>query len=181
MMLPHLVTACLIYISLVLQSCVSCDMTFHSCRPWFPGIVLAACLLIHDEIAGVVWAGILGLVVDGLGADRMGVHLVVTTVVAAGLLLARQDTRSNGTLLLGPFVFVGTLIWRLASATTQGILDRRDFNLQESLSVAFGDGVYTAVTTVAIGLLIRLFWQASDRHKTSNPIALKNRWSMLAR
>ena len=111
----------------------------------------------------------------------MGVHLVVTTVVAAGLLLARQDTRSNGTLLLGPFVFVGTLIWRLASATTQGILDRRDFNLQESLSVAFGDGVYTAVTTVAIGLLIRLFWQASDRHKTSNPIALKNRWSMLAR
>ncbi len=156
-------------------------MTIHSFRPWFPGIVLAACILRHGEIAGVVWAGILGLVVDGLGAERMGVHLVVTTVVAVGLLMARQDIRSNGTLLLGSFVFVGTLTWRLASTTTQAILDRGEFNVQEYLSVAFGDGVYTAVITVVIALSIRLFWQTSGRCDTSTSITLKNRWAMLAR
>ena len=180
-MINHLATAGLIYLSLVLQSCVASDLAIDAFRPWFQGIVLAVCVVIHDDVAGVVWAGILGLIVDGLGAERLGVNLVVTTFTAVGLLMTRQDTRSNGTVLLVFFVFAGTSIWRLASMTTHATLSGRDLNLHEYLTVALGDGLYSTVMTFVVALLIRLVWQASDRRETSTSIALKNRWTMLAR
>ena len=180
-MMNHLATACLIYISLVLQSCVASDLEFQSFRPWFPGIVLAVCVVIHDDVAGVVWAGILGLAVDGLAAERLGVHLVVTTLTAVSLLMTRQETRSNLTVLLGGFVFAGTSIWKLASMTTHAILAGRDMNFQEYLTFAFGDGLYSTMMTVAVALFIRMVSQALGRRETSTSIALKNRWAMLAR
>ena len=180
-MMNHLATACLIYLSLVLQSCVASDLAIDTFRPWFPGIVLAVCVLIHDDVAGVVWAGILGLVVDGLGAERLGVNLVVTTFTAVGLLMTRQDTRSNGTVFLGFFVFTGVSIWRLASMTTHATLSGRGMNFHEYLTVAFGDGLYSTVLTIVVALLIRLVWQTLGRRETSTSIALNNRWTMLAR
>ncbi len=180
-MMNHLVTACLIYLSLVLQSCVSGDLAFHSYRPWFPGIVLAACVLMHDDVASVIWAGILGLFVDGLAAERLGVHLVVTTFVAVGLLMVRQDTRSNGTLSLACFVFVGTCTWRLASMTIDSIVIGRELDLKTAFTVALGDGFYSTVMTLAFATLVRLLFQAFGRRETSTSIALKNRWTMLAR
>ena len=54
-------------------------------------------------------------------------------------------------------------------------------NLHEYLTVALGDGLYSTVMTFVVALLIRLVWQASDRRETSTSIALKNRWTMLAR
>jgi rod shape-determining protein MreD len=181
MMMSHLVTACLIYLSLVLQSCVASDIAIHSFRPWFPGLVLAACVLRHGNVAGIVWAGILGFAVDGLSAERLGVHLVVTTFVAMGLLVAREESSSYGTMLTGIFVFAGTLIWRLASMTTHATLAGRDLNVQETLSITVGDAVYSSAITVVFTMLFLRLWRVSGRGETSTSISLKNRWTMLTR
>ena len=181
MILRHLSSFCLIYVAMVLQSCVANDCAIHSFRPWFPGIALASCVLMHHEVAGVVWAAILGLAVDGLAAEPLGVHLVVTTSVAMGLTMTRQDIRSSSTVLFGVFVLIGTFIWRFASMTTHAILSRRNLNFEDYLTTSCGDGVYSATLAVGVAMLFFVFQRALGRQETSNSIALNNRWAMLTR
>ena len=181
MMMRHLATVCLIYISLVLQSCVASHLAFHSFRPWFPGIGLAIVVLLHTDVAGLIWAGILGLVVDGLSAERLGVHLVVSTFVAMGLLMTRHDVHSNRTVLLVVFVFAGSMFWRIVSMTTHAMLVGRDADLTGLLTIAVADGLYTSVLTVGIALLICLFQKLFGRRETPKSIMLSNRWAMLTR
>ena len=180
-MLNHLVTACLIYLSLVLQSYLASDLAIDSFRPWFPGIILAIGILLHTEVAGLVWAGILGLALDGLSAERLGVHLVISTVVAMALMMTRHDIHSNRSVLLGVFVFAGSLLWRFVSMTTFAMLAGRDADIQASLTIALGDGIYTTVLTTAASLLFGILQTAFGRRDTATSIRLSNRWTMLTR
>ena len=179
--MSHLVTACLIYISLIAQSCVASDLAFHHFRPWFPGIVLAISVLLHAETAGLIWAGILGLAVDCLSGERLGVNLVISTFVAMGLMMTRHDIDSNRPVLLCVFVFAGTLLWRFVSMSTRAVLDGRDAMIHDIFTIAFGDSIYSTVLISALVLSFCLTWKAFARRETTTSITFSNRWAMLNR
>ena len=179
MIARHLVTVCLIYASMVLQSSVSNDVAFGSFRPWLPGVALVACVVMHNRVAGLVWASLLGLGVDSVSADRLGVHVVLVTLVAIGLSMMQQEGRSHGAVYTGVLVLAATSLWRSLSAAIQGILADQRFDFPRVLISAFGDGVYTAVLTIVVLLFVRLLTNAIRPQKSSSTIPLTNRWSML--
>ncbi len=181
MIISHLATACLIYLSLVLQSCLAGELAFHSFRPWFPGIVLAIGVLLHKEIAGLVWSGIIGLAVDCLSGERLGVHLVISTFVAMGLMVSRHDIQSNRPVSLCVLVFVGSFLWRFVSMATHAVLAGRGAVFHDSLTIAFGDSIYSTVLTAAVVLLFCLSLKAFGRRETATSITFSNRWTMLNR
>jgi rod shape-determining protein MreD len=181
MIARHLVIACLIYLTLVLQSSFASDLAFHGFRPWLPGIALVACVLLHDGAASLMWSSLLGLAVDSLSAERLGLNVAIATLVAMGLLITRQEIRSFGVVLTGIFVLIGTIGWRVASATTLGLLNEQTLNTPQLLMSELGSGVYTGVVTICLLSLIRGAKNCVRKRGGSSPTVLTNQWTMLTR
>lgn len=181
MIARHMATACLIYLSLVLQSSVAAILVLYGFKPWFPGIALAACVLLHNGSTSVVWAALLGLAVDGLSAERLGLHAIMVTFSAMALLIARQEIQSMETTLTGLFVLAATFAWRGLSAIALGLLNNQSMAWYGLLISEFGSGVYTA--SIAMGLLglVDLTKRGMRRRRDSTLPVLTNQWSMLTK
>jgi rod shape-determining protein MreD len=180
MMLRHMATACLIYLTLLLQTGIAVDLTMHhDCKPWFPGIALIICVLLHEGPASLVWSATLGLATDGLSGERLGFHTVIVTIVAMGLLAAKQDIRSFGTLPIIVFIFVGTFAWRTFSVTAFYLLARQSQNFLQLMQYELVGALYTALMTAVLLLFVDLV--NVRKRAGSHPPILTNRWSMLTR
>ena len=181
MIARHLLIVCLIYTSLVTQSSLAADVVLFGFRPWFPGIVLMACTLLHQGGNSLVWAALLGLSVDCLSGERLGVNVVTATLVAAGMTSLKTEVPVTGTATIVLFVFTGTIGWRVASATVHCLLANRMIDGLQILISASGSGLYTAIVTLGVLLVVQLPRFAIRSRSRSTPIALTNRWSMLTR
>ena len=181
MILRHMTTACLIYLSLVLQTSLASELTFFEFRPWFPGVALAACVLLHNTTSSVIWASVLGLAIDGLSAERLGLHAILATFVASGLLMARQEIRSFQTMLTGLFVFAGTVVWKSLSAVVLGLIGNQPMAIHESLISGFESAAYTSLIAVSLQLVVSLGQRVLRKRRDSVLPILTNQWSMLTR
>lgn len=181
MIVRQMATACLIYLSLVMQSSLAVELAVYEIKPWFPGIALAACVLLLDGPASVIWAALLGLAVDGLSAERLGLHAIMVTFVATGLLMVRKEIRSMKTMLSGCFVFAGTYAWRGLSVITMGLIGRQPISIHEILILEFGSGVYTALIATSLLLVVALTKRGVQKGSEPPLPVLTNQWSMLTR
>lgn len=181
MMVRYLATACLIYAALVLQSTFARDLAVEGIEPWFPGIALVACVALHEGTVSLVWAALLGLMVDSLSGGRMGPHTAITTCVATILLVARQDLRTIGVILAGIFVLCGTFVWRLSALLSLAVLERRSIDPANLMITFAGEGIYTSLLTIVSLLLLKLMsLKFRERESATQPV-LKNQWTMLTK
>ena len=180
MILNHLATACVVYLALLLQTSIAFDLTlFADYRPWFPGIALVVCVLIHDGPASLIWSAVLGLATDGLSSDRPGFHTMIVTVVAMVLLSAKHDIRSFGSILIALFVFAGTFLWQSLSVIAISLSTGQLQNLPRALRCELGNAVYTLLLIWFLLTFVGLI-RLRKRESSSIPV-LNNRWSMLTR
>jgi cell shape-determining protein MreD len=167
--------ACLVYLSLVLQTSLASDVALGAFQPWLPGVSLALCLMLTDATATLFWAAVLGFGVDCLSGQRLGVHVVVATVVTTGLLMFRTDRRPVGIVAFGTLVLAGTFLWRTLSVLAQGMLDRQMIDA----AVISVSGIYSALVAIGLLLVIRFIIDAMGIHRQSGAVQLANRWTML--
>lgn len=178
MIARHLAIACLIYTVLAVQPGLSNDIAAIGFRPWLPGIALVACVLLTNDSASLVWAGVLGFGVDCQSLDRLGVNVVVATIVASGLMRAKSDNRPQGAISVVVLVFVGTFVWRIAGAIVHGLLDGQSFDVVQLVTFASLAAVGTSVLSLCLSIGGRLLLAAGTSQRTSARL-LNNHWSML--
>ena len=177
-MTRHLIIACAIYLALVLQPSLPADGALTTFRPWLPAIALVVCVQMARETASLAWAGVLGLGVDSLSGDRLGIHVVVATLVATGMIAMKSDRRSRSVLQIGILTFGGTFLWLSLVTTIHQLLDHRTLALAETLVFSAKNGLSTAGLSLAALLLVRLILNAFRQQRTAS-VTLGNRWSML--
>jgi cell shape-determining protein MreD len=178
MITRHLAIACLIYTVLVLQPSTTSDFAAVSIRLWLPGMAVVACVLMFDGAASLVWAGILGLGIDCQSVDKLGVHLVIATLVVSVLITMRADSRSPGSVAVAAFVFGATFVWRTAAWIAHGLLDGRSIDVSQLGVCASFDAVCTSASVLALSLTGRMLMKAVSPQQDSS-VSLGNRWSML--
>jgi rod shape-determining protein MreD len=178
MIARHLVIVCLIYMALVFQTSLSNGSNQSAIQPWLPGLALAACVLLTDSSASLVWAGLLGLGVDCLADSHLGVNLIVTILVVSGLVALRRETRSQGIMMIGISLFAGTFLWRTAIATINAHLDRRPIDLSQLIIVPLTSAFSSTLIVVSMVIVGRMAMTIVRGQPTSS-VSLANRWSML--
>lgn len=178
-MARQLAVACLVYGTLVIQPGVTDDLAFGSLRPWMPGIAVVVCALTFEGPAALLWAGVLGLGVDCQSVERPGIHLMIATLTAGGLISVRPDNRSLNMLSIGLFVFGASFVWRMAASIVHALLDRHRFSPVDFALSASWDGFSTAIL-VTIFVLVWRGLRTSIRSERQSAIQLDNRWSMLS-
>lgn len=177
-MMRHLTIVAMIYLSLVFQPCFAADIDLVSFRPWFPGLAMVACVLLTEGALRLVWVGLLALCVDCLSGDRLGLHVIVATLIATALIVIRADSRSASVALTGMLVFSGTFLWQCTAAIAHGFIDRQPFDLEQLVLPALRDGISTVAIALCVLLTGRLLRNAIRPQRTSS-LPLTNRWSML--
>ena len=181
MIIRQIATASLIYCSLVLQSTSASAIAVYQLRPWFPAMVLVACVSLHKGALGIWWAGVLGLAIDGISGERLGVHLVIATFIASLLSSALQETPSSGALLYGIFVIVATFLWRSSNAITQAWLTGQVIDPLQTMILASGDATYTAGLILILMMSGKLLHIGIVRSEPRSTFSLNNQWTMLTR
>lgn len=181
MMTRHLGTACLIYFALALQATTAHEIAVYDVRPWFPGIVLVACVLLHRGASAIGWAGVLGLGVDSVSSERLGVQLAIACIIAGVLSAASEETPSNGPLLKMIFVIVATFLWRSLNGMVQAWLCEQAIDPLRILILSSGDASYTAALTLMLLICRQTLKRGLRRREARSPFSLNNQWSMLTR
>ena len=180
----HLLTAGLIYLSLALQSSLAGELLLSHSQPWFPGIMLVVCVILHPGSAGLMWGALLGLGVDCLSGERLGVQVILVTIV--GLML-RSCTREGatfgslrfGSLRTGTLIFLATLCWKGLSATMLGLQENQPFCSDWWLA-GCKDGVYSGVLVTSVLLFMNFLKNGIKRRDQTRRTVLTNQWSMLS-
>lgn len=177
-MARRLTLACLIYAALAWQPGLETCLREFPFRIWLPGLALAGCLLLAHDSERLVWAGLLGFGIDCLSGQRLGIHLILTTLVGILLSVCIGIRSSPGPLSVGFIVFAGTTLWRGGSAALHGILEGQSSEFVNLARSASADGLLTALIAFVLAFIGRLCVSAAQPTQRSS-LSLKNRWSML--
>jgi len=175
----HLLTAGLIYLSLASQSSLAGELSLSHSQPWFPGIMLVFCVMLHPGSAGLMWGALLGLGVDCLSNERLGVQVILVTIVGLMLRSCTREGATFGSLRTGVLIFLATLCWKGLSATTLGLLENQKFHSGWWLK-ACKDGVYSALLVTSVLLFMNLLKNGIKRRDQTCRTVLTNQWSMLS-
>lgn len=181
MMTRFAVTAALVSLALVLQSTIAPILGWEQMRPWFPGMVLVASVFLNQGTAGILWAALLGLGIDSLSSERVGVQLAIATVIASLLAAALEETPSRGTMIYSIFVIVSTFLWRSLNVLTQAWLVGELVDPMRVLILASGDASYTTAIVLFLTTAYRLVRRVIHRQESRSTFSLNNQWSMLTR
>ena len=177
-MTRHLAVACLIYLALAVQPSLGSGLVFPLFRPWLPGIAVVVCVMLTDGAMSFVWPGVLGLAIDSLSGDRLGVHVIAATIVAIAIKTLQPNGWSRSIVVIGAFTLFGTFLWRSMAAMSHSYQYRYAIDLTRCLVPALIEGFSTTALLVGILLTCRLLMNAIRPRQTSS-MSLTNRWSML--
>lgn len=170
--------ACSIYLTVALQSSAMVGELPPNCRPFLPALTLVAIALWSKGATAIVWSAVLGLLLDGLSPERLGVQMSLAAAVGWGLQAIKSNSRSRGVVSVMAIVFVVALLWRVVSPFVYGALSGRVVDLLAVLAMAV---VEASVTAGLAGLFVcgeRLLLGGLAVQKQSNQ-RLGSRWSML--
>lgn len=178
MMLRHLAIGSLIYLALAIQPGLPVELSVAGSRPWIPGIVLVLCLVMAEGSEALIWSSLLGLGVDCLSGERLGVHVVVTTVVATGLLAFKSSSRFSGPIAASMAVLGAIFLWKLTATGLRAVLGQRAIDWPHLAMASFGDAVYSALLVFLVQMASRAVW-ASLFPERLVQFSILNRWSRL--
>ena len=142
---------CSIYLSVALQSSAIVGELPTNCRPFLPALTLVAIALWSNGATAILWSACLGLLLDGLSPERLGVQMSLVAVIGWGLQVVKSNSRSRGAISVMATVFVVALLWRAVSPLVYGVLSGRVVDPLTVLAMAV---VEASVTAGLAGLLV---------------------------
>ncbi len=162
-MLRHVGILILIYLGVVAQ-CSLVPQTAAVGRPFLPAFILVIVVVSCESNLSLVWAAILGLVLDGLSTERLGVQLSLAALLAFGLQLMRPVWQSRSLLSLVSLVLLTSVAWRVLAPTVQAAIADRAVDPHVLLTDAVQDAVWTATVSAVLILLVRGLFGHRARH-----------------
>jgi rod shape-determining protein MreD len=124
-------------------------------RPFLPALILVVIVAASEPTLSILLAGLLGLMLDGLSTERLGVHLALAAMLALGLQLLQSMWRSRSALGLIAMTIVTCLVWRLLGPLAQAMLSDRKVDPHSLLTFAVQDSAWTAAVATVLILLAR--------------------------
>lgn len=167
----------LTYAGFVFDTSVGPGFGWRILIPHLVPAVLVCCVWNLESRAGLALAALTGLVVDGLGSDRLGIGPIVFVVVAWGVqsIRARRPTLST----LGAAGLTGAAAFGIAIllAGARGLAGPASFDMMRGLKQAAGAAPGTALAVALLLFAVRSISRPGVR-ETSAP-HVSNRWKML--
>lgn len=167
----------MIYAGVIAQtSLVSADLPG---RPFLPAILLVLIAACSEPTPAILWSGLLGLILDGLSMERLGVQLAMASLLALGLQMFRPLWNSRSLLALVAMIVITCMAWRMLSPMTLAILGGRAVNPNQ----IFRDAVQvTCWTLLAGGILVLIgrgmFGNSGGDRKNAPRPAAKSGWTV---
>ena len=124
-MLRHIGILAMIYLGVVAQSSLVPTEILGMGRPFLPAILLVVIALACNATASIVWSGLLGLVLDGLSTERLGVQLALAALLGLGLQVMQSLWRSRSLVPLVAMSMILCVAWRTLSPMTHAVLSGR--------------------------------------------------------
>ncbi|MEK6257539.1 MAG: rod shape-determining protein MreD [Planctomycetota bacterium] len=143
--------ACSIYLAVALQSSAIVGELPPNCRPFLPALTLVVIGFWSEGAAAIAWSAFLGLLLDGLSPERLGVQMSLAAAIGWGLQVVKSNSRSRGVVSVTAIVFVVALLWRVASPLVCSALSGR---VVDPLAVVAMAVVEASVTAGLAGLLV---------------------------
>ena len=169
---------CSIYLCVALQSSAIVGELPTSCRPFLPALTLVAIGLWSNGATAILWSACLGLLLDGLSPERLGVQMSLTVVIGWGLQVVKLNSRSRGVITVTAIVFVVALLWRAVSPLVYGALSGRVVDPLTVLTMAVVEASVTAGLAALLVCGERLLLGRSVGRGQSDQ-SLGSRWNML--
>lgn len=179
-MLRHVGILLMIYLGLVLQTSLVPVESAGVGRPFLPAILMVLIAVGCEATSSILWSGVLGLMVDGLSTERLGIELALAAMIGLGLQWLRPLWRSNSPLALVSMILLTCAIWRIASPMAHAALTDRAIDVHLVLTDAVQDSMWTAVIGGVVILMGRGLVGYSSRTKWINP-SPGPRWQTLTR
>ncbi len=145
----------MIYLGVVVQSSLVPGDLAGMGRPFLPALLLVLIAAGCDATPAILWSGVLGLLLDGLSTERLGVQLALAALLGLGLQLMRPLWSSRSVLSLVAMVMLTGLAWRMLAPMTQAVLAGRVVDPQTVLIDAVQDAAWTTAIAAVVILLGR--------------------------
>lgn len=124
-------------------------------RPFLPALILVVIAAGCEASLSILLAALLGLILDGLSTERLGVHLALAAMLALGLQLLQPMWRSRSALGLIAMTIVTCLAWRVLAPAALAMLSDRKVDPHSLLTAAVQDSAWTAAVASVLILLAR--------------------------
>ena len=98
----------------------------------------------------MAWSAGVGLLLDGLSLERLGVQLALATLLGYGLQVARANRRSSDPVTWVGMVLAVAMVWRVVLPLGLGFLDGRSVDVTGVVAVAIVEAAATAGLAAAI-------------------------------
>ncbi len=174
----HFTIAGLIYLTIALQSGEIVGWTTVAGHPFLPALALIFIAFWCEGAAAIIWSAGVGLLLDGLSPERLGVQVALTAMIGLSLQMLKSASRSRGVMAIAAMVFLTTTVWRVLSPMTYAVLAGRVVDPVQVLVAALGDAMWTAGVAVMFVTVSRWLLGGSSRRETS-VAGRSNRWNML--
>lgn len=149
-----------------------------NCRPFLPALTLVAIAFWSNGATAILWSSCLGLLLDGLSSERLGVQMCLAVVFGWGLQIVKLNNRSRGVISVMTIVFLVALSWRAVSPFIYGSLNGRTIDLMTALVTAVVEASITAGVAGILVIVMRLLLGRSAERGPSGP-GLGSHWNVL--
>ena len=126
-----------------------------------------------------MWSAGLGLLLDGMSSERLGLQMSFAAAIAWGLQLVKTNGRFRGGVATSGIAFVVVLLWRTLSPFVDSTLSGREVEPFVIVATASLEAGLTAGLALMIVMGDRLLLGGTRVQGDSN-CRLGNRWRMLA-
>ena len=156
-----------IYVGVVAHCSLVPDAVAGYGRPFLPALVLVVIVAGCEPSLSILLAGLLGLILDGLSTERLGLHLALAAMLALALQLLHPMWKSRSVLGLLAMTIVTCLAWRMLGTTAQALLADRKVDPHLLMTAAIQDAAWTAaIATVLILITHGLIGPGADSRMT---------------
>lgn len=153
--LRHIGILVMIYAGLVVQTSLGPEHPGLPGRLFLPAAILLVIVASCESTAAILWSAVLGLSLDGLSLDRLGIQMTLAMLLALGLQWMRPLWNSRSLLALVSMTLIVALEWRSLSPMINATLTGRAVDANLIFNGAVQDAVITAVIGGVIVLVAR--------------------------
>lgn len=143
------------YLGLVIQTSLIPEDFGEIGRPFLPAFLLVLIATYCEASLAILLSGLLGLAMDGMSTERLGLQLGLGALLAFALQVMQPMWKSRSLLALVAMVMVMCACWRILAPMSHVILLGRTGDLHKVLTAAVQDSVWTGIVASVLILVCR--------------------------
>lgn len=179
-MLRFLGLLAMIYLGVVAQSSLVPEGPGGIGQLFLPALMLVVIAACCEATLSVLLSGLVGLLLDGLSAERLGVQLVIATLLAFSTQLLQPLWRSRSVPALVAMVLLICAAWRILAPVACAVSVGRTVDPHRLMTIAVQEAAWTAAAACLLILAGRgLFGSGVDARITAGNVS--PRWGTAGR